>query len=121
MRPVTETSPDAEYFTPDNMEMLVQEAELYINMTEADIVAHAAAVEMTVDDYRRWREKKIVDYRQVDPDSLTRDQYRRLFGQDPDLDPPPDDDEVAAELGMSRTEYDELMAEAKALGIFRDE
>jgi hypothetical protein len=79
---VTETDPNAEYHTLDNMEMLVQEAELWINMTEEEIQAEATDLDITVDEYRQWRQKKIFDYRCANPDDLNADQRRRLFGQE---------------------------------------
>lgn len=63
----------------DDWEMHVKEAELYLDMTDEDIRADAAAMGVTVAEYRRWREQKIERYRQVNPDHLTPDQNRRLF------------------------------------------
>lgn len=63
----------------DPLEIHVREAEALLAMTDAQIAAEAAELSQTVADYRRWRQRKIDDYRSVNPDDLTPDQNRRLF------------------------------------------
>lgn len=66
--------------TEDPNEAHVAEAEALLAMTGADVARHAAETGRTVAEVRRWRAKKIDDYRSVNPDELTPDQNRRLFG-----------------------------------------
>jgi hypothetical protein len=73
----------AEYETEDNWELHVAEAEVLLDMTEADIKRVADALGMPIDEYRAEREKDIANFRLVDPLDLTPDQYRRLFRREP--------------------------------------
>lgn len=67
----------------DPMEMLVTEAEALLDMTDQDIAAVAAELGVSVAEYEQRRQRKIADYRSVNPHDLTPDQHWRLFREKP--------------------------------------
>lgn len=69
--------------TADPMELLVMEAEAWLDMSDADIAIFARKTGRTEAEARALVAEKISRYRLVNPHDLSPDQYRRLFRQEP--------------------------------------